>query len=69
MNNVDLMKLYPNGREISKAKCNDLQQLIKHIPDNYHAFFKNLKFVENDSDYSLAIRQSDDGEEEEEEAL
>lgn len=65
MENMDLTELYHNQREITKQKYDDLQQLLDYVPDVYHDFFKNLNFGEDSFDYSLAIRHSDDEEEEE----
>lgn len=50
-----------------QKKYEDLQELLGFINAEHHNFYKNLKLIELDSidkDYSLAIRQSDDEENE-----
>lgn len=56
------MQLYPKGCKITKNKFFDFQKLTKFIPAQYREFYKNLKYVNtnsDDKDYSLAIRNPD----------
>lgn len=66
---VNLPILYPNGLPITKKKYNDLQSLLKHVPPEFHSFYNELKYTDNDDDrdFALCNRQSSDDEEEEEE--
>lgn len=65
---VILPILYPNGRAITKKKFHDLQDLLEEIPAEFHTFYNELKYANNDDDkdYALCSRQSSDEEEEEE---
>lgn len=49
---------------ISTSKYEDLQALLKHVPEQYHEFYRSLKHSENGSsnDYVLSMRQSSDEE-------
>lgn len=62
---IHLPVLFPDGREISKKKFDDLQELSQFIPTEYHAFFKDLEFnPANDSkpDFAFSFRESSDEE-------
>lgn len=64
---IHLPVLFPDGREISKKKFDDLQELSQFIPIEHHTFFKNLKFnPENNSepDFAFSLRESSDEENE-----
>lgn len=60
-----LSYMYPDGRPITKAKYDDLQQLLKNIPENYRSFYRSLRYANDNSikDYGLALCQSGDEEE------
>lgn len=45
---ADLPLLYPHGRAIDKKKYDDLIQSLNYVPENYHDFFKTLKYDTND---------------------
>lgn len=47
---------YIHGNAISKSKFNDLQKILKFIPEENHAFYKSIKYNDNsvDSDFALA---------------
>lgn len=49
-------------RMITKNKYNDLMSLLKYIPSEYHAFYKELKYEQsaNDEDHGLASGCSDE---------
>lgn len=65
--NVELSLLYPQGREITKAKYEDLQSLLNLIPSEHHAFYRNLKYQNtSDHDMGLAVRESSDEDEDDE---
>lgn len=62
---INLPLLYPESRKIAHLKYQDLQKLLKYIPDQYHEYFQSLKH-DNDSlskDFAFAARQSSDEEE------
>jgi len=35
--------MYPEGREISKMKYNDIQHFLKYVPPIHHDFYTSLK--------------------------
>lgn len=43
---VNLPLMYPNGRPIDKKKYEDLKELLKFIPKDYHSFFNALKYTD-----------------------
>lgn len=55
-----LSLLFPRGRSISKAKFDDLQKLIKNIPEEFHDFYRSLKYDDSSNDFGLASRVSSD---------
>lgn len=57
---ISLECLFPDGKKISKAKYDDLMDLLKFIPKQHHDFFKKLEFEQNQSDYGLASDVSDE---------
>lgn len=59
-----LKYMYRDGRSITKAKYDDLQQLLKNFPEQYRSFYRSLSHVNDGSieDYGLALRQSSDEE-------
>lgn len=61
---ITLPLLYPEGRAISKAKYDDLQDLAKYIPAEYQEFYKNLNFesTANLKDFALSLKESSDEE-------
>ena len=60
--------MYSGPRKISKSKYDDLQQLLKFIPKEYHQFYQSLSYIDDDSikDYRLVACQSSDEESEDE---
>lgn len=48
--NVRLPILYPNGRPIDKKKFDDLKGLLKYVPEEHHAFFDTLKFIDKEKE-------------------
>lgn len=61
--NIKFKHLYADTRPITKKKYDDLMQLLKFVPDKFHAFYKSLKFASGDDiDYGL-VHGSDDEEE------
>lgn len=69
LTHTNLRQLCRHDRKISKQKYSDLQRLLNHIPQSHHEFYMKLKCSTSKTlkkDFALAIRQSDDEEEEEE---
>lgn len=66
---VNLPILYPESRKIARPKYEDLQKLLKYIPEKYHEFYCSLKHDNSNSvkDFALADRQSSDEESSDEE--
>lgn len=64
--NIIMPKLYPNGRNISKIKYNDLQELIDQVPNKFRTFYGSFKYVNSnvDKDYVFSARESSDEEDE-----
>lgn len=62
LDSVNLQLLYENGRKIESKKYRDLLSLLRFIPENYHNFYKNLKFekAEIENDFGLASDESDE---------
>lgn len=52
LNSVSQSLLYPETRAITKEKKKDMIDLLKYIPPVYHTFYKNLKTVSSQKDYS-----------------
>ena len=60
--NISLPHLFPFSRKITKAKYNDLKQLINYLPVSKRQFYRDLEFEDdsdNDYDYGLASEDSD----------
>lgn len=54
-----------SASQISKSKYDDLQTIMKHIPETHHEYYRSLSFDQNDSnktDYALVDHQSSDEE-------
>lgn len=52
-----------NDLSITKSKYDDLQSILKHVPEKYHGVYRSLKFDQTDSnksDYALADQSSDE---------
>ena len=47
LQHAQLTQLYPEPRQITTAKFNDLMQLLCYIPPVYHGFYHSLKVAEN----------------------
>lgn len=62
---VTLPNLYPNGRNISKQKFKDLQELMNFIPTEFHTFYESFKYTDTkeEIDYVFSLRESSDEEE------
>lgn len=61
MKNADLPLLFLFGKEITKAKYNDLQELEAYIPPEYHSFHDNLTYDDDgENDFGLVSDNSDD---------
>lgn len=43
---TSLVPLYTQIRPIAKVKYDDLQKMLRFIADNFHSFYKSLKFLE-----------------------
>lgn len=54
-NATNLIYSHEGPRSISKSKYNDLQQLLKHVPEKHQEFYRVLKHDDDDStkDFSL----------------
>lgn len=61
---IALPVLYPEGRAISKAKYDDLQNLAKYVPTENKEYYKNLKFdsIIDVKDFALSLKESSDEE-------
>lgn len=62
-----LKYLFPKSRPILKKKYDDLQQLLRYIPEERREFFKTLKYADDSEvtkDYGLATCQSSDEDDE-----
>lgn len=59
-----LVQLFDEPRQISRLKYKDIQHLLKFVPEQYHWFYRSIRFTDDDSerDYALAARQSSDEE-------
>lgn len=60
---TNLIYSYLNGIKISKSKYDDLQMILKHIPETYHEYYRSLSYDQNNlnkADYALVDRQSSD---------
>lgn len=56
---------YMNALKISKCKYNDLQTLLKYIPESCQEYYRSITYDQNDStetDYALVDRESSDEE-------
>lgn len=51
--NTPLIYSNLNGNAISNTKYENLQKILKFIPDEHHTFYKKLKHDENIQDFSL----------------
>lgn len=63
--NTNLNNLNNGYNLITVQKYNDLQNLLKYIPQQYHHFYNNLKFEHGsmDNDYNLVSEQESSSEE------
>lgn len=59
-NECEMEFLYPDGRLIDQKKFQDLQDLLKYIPKENHAFYQNLQFNLLSVDYGLASDSDSD---------
>lgn len=60
----------PKGNAITRTKYENIQNLLIHLPAQYHEFYRNLRFKNNniDEDYALILDDEvSSGDEEEEE--
>lgn len=59
---TNLTYLYTGPRAISKLKYDDLQTLMKHVPNEHHEYYRSLNHDQNNSieDFALAENDSDD---------
>lgn len=57
---IELNQLYPHGKTITTEKLNDLMDLLKYVPPEFHSFYKNLKSNPEDIDYGLASDSEDE---------
>lgn len=46
--------LWPNGRAINAQKFNDLMQLLRFIPNEFHKFYQDLSHNDQEKDFGLA---------------
>lgn len=46
----NLKMLYPHGRKISKNKYEDLIELLEFVPNEFHDFYKKIKYTDNVND-------------------
>lgn len=55
---------YPDAREISKKKYDDLQHSLEYMDEKCHSFYKSIKYSDaSDKDFALADQQSSEDEE------
>lgn len=59
---IYLNYLNEESRAITKAKYNDLIELLEYIPDQYHSYYKSLKYLSNSEvvqDFGLTFQNVD----------
>lgn len=50
-----LSNLWPEGHHITAEKYNDLQYLLKFVPENHHNFYNNLSYLKGNEDGDVGL--------------